>query len=199
MEVTILEASLPIMAGRIGNAKKNRYRIFTEEFVGSYILANTLTLMEELFSWHSEYFKNIFNNKLFMESSQDSIDLIDFTYKQFRLLYKHIYVESVHLPGRYLHTDGAIRFRLISREGVRQSQKLWNLTEIQKYCQLHAGLLEQTNDASGKMLLKTNSCMGDDVRQLKAVLEIIRCISTEYVWKDGFQTVSGKSRFKMKI
>ncbi|KAI1717577.1 BTB/POZ domain-containing protein [Ditylenchus destructor] len=146
---------------------------------------------KELFSWHSEYFKNIFNNDHFEESSQEAIDLTDFTYKQFRLLYKHIYVESVHLASRYLCTDGAIGFRLMSEDGGKQYHKLSNLTEIQKYCQLHPELLEQTNDASSKELLKANSCMVDDVRQLKAVLGIIRCISTEYVWKD--QTVSAEN------
>ncbi|KAI1707265.1 BTB/POZ domain-containing protein [Ditylenchus destructor] len=51
---------------------------------------------KKLLSSHSEYFDNLFNNPHFDESSQESIDLTAFTYKQFRLLHKHIYHRRYH-------------------------------------------------------------------------------------------------------
>ncbi|KAI1704868.1 BTB/POZ domain-containing protein [Ditylenchus destructor] len=137
---------------------------------------------KELFSWHSEYFKNIFNNEHFEECSQDSIDLIDFTYKQFRLLYKHIYVESVYLPGRYLYTDGVVEFRLKSEDGTKESQKLWTLADVRETAQQHTTLQAQ-DDSSEKSSSKTLSVLNvvDQVEALR-ILEWFfgSCVSAEY-------------------
>ncbi|KAI1706942.1 BTB/POZ domain-containing protein [Ditylenchus destructor] len=136
---------------------------------------------KELLSSHSEYFHNIFHNAHFVESSQEAIDLTDFTYEQFRLLYKRIY------QTRYLCTDGTVEFRIKSEGGVKEFKRLWNLADVQKYCQRQTGL--QIPGASSERSITETLCMFDDVKEMRALLGSICCVSTEYVPGEN-QTVS---------
>ncbi|KAI1708392.1 BTB/POZ domain-containing protein [Ditylenchus destructor] len=143
---------------------------------------------KELLSSHSEYFHNVFHNKHFVESSQEAIDLTDFTYEQFRLLYKRIY------QSRNLFTDGTVQFRLKSECcRFKEFKRLWNLADVQKYCQRQ--MSRQTPADSSEKSITETLCMFDDVREMRALLGLICCVSTEYVPGKN-QTVSQKKMYK---
>ncbi|KAI1704869.1 hypothetical protein DdX_13951 [Ditylenchus destructor] len=140
---------------------------------------------KELLSRHSKYFDTIFNNENFVESSQESIDLTDFTYNQFRLLHKHI------RETRALCTDGSLEFRLKSENGVKEFQRLRTLADVREYCLEYTSLPHRTKYAS-KNLLKENLCMFDDLKQMGAFTGLIFCVFADYMRRD-IETVSAEN------
>ncbi|KAI1707262.1 hypothetical protein Ddc_14919 [Ditylenchus destructor] len=130
---------------------------------------------KELLSSHSEYFNNIFYNPHFEESSQESIDLTAFTYKQFRLLHKHICQRG------HLYKDGTVEFRLKFEGGVSEFKRLMNLTDIQEYYwqQKHTrrAIVREQSDYG---LFNQTLNLFDDVEQIRAILGLFCCVSTEY-------------------
>ncbi|KAI1717576.1 BTB/POZ domain-containing protein [Ditylenchus destructor] len=139
---------------------------------------------KELLSRHSKYFDTIFNNENFVESSQESIDLTDFTYNQFRLLHKHIYETHPQF------TDGSLEFRLKSEDGVKEFQRLRTLADVRK-CLGFTNFLLKTEYA-GKNLLKETLCMFDDSKQMGAVTGLIFCVFTD-CWRREDRTVSAEN------
>ncbi|KAI1717568.1 hypothetical protein Ddc_10009 [Ditylenchus destructor] len=126
-----------------------------------------------------QYFKNIFTSF----SGQKIFPT--FT----RTLYKHIYVESVYLPGRYLYTDGVVEFRLKSKDDTQESQKLWTLADVRENVQQHTTLQAQDADAQAqddsgeKSSTETLSSLNDVVQ--KGALRTLEwflgsCVSAEY-------------------
>ncbi|KAI1706883.1 hypothetical protein Ddc_15109 [Ditylenchus destructor] len=151
----------------------------------------SVRVSKQLLSWHSEYFDNIFNNVNFDESSQEEMDLADFTYKQFRLLRKHVYRESSYLERRYLHTDATMQFRLKSEDGEKESDTWLNLDKVREYWQPHIQTNRETEDDSNEKLSEV-ICVFKDVKQMETLLELIFCVSTAYV-SDENQTVSAEN------
>ncbi|KAI1717573.1 hypothetical protein Ddc_10014 [Ditylenchus destructor] len=141
---------------------------------------------KELLSRHSKYFDNIFNNENFVESSQESIDLTDFTYNQFRLLHKHI--NETHPQ----FTDGSLEYRLKSKDGVKEFQRLCSLDDVRDYCQLYTKPLHQISEDSSKNLLKETLCMFDDLKQMSALTGLIFGVFTD-CWRREHQTVSAEN------
>ncbi|KAI1697437.1 BTB/POZ domain-containing protein [Ditylenchus destructor] len=152
----------------------------------------SVRINKELLSWHSDYFKNLFNNEYFDESSQETIDLIDISYKQFRLLRKHIYRESSYPESRYLYTDGTMEFRLKSEHGEKEFETLWNLAEVREYWRPHICTSLETEDDSREKSSKKISCMLNDAEQMETLLGLIFSVSTEYAWEEN-QTVSAEN------
>ncbi|KAI1717575.1 BTB/POZ domain-containing protein [Ditylenchus destructor] len=162
---------------------------FPQELNGSINLqgGHRMFVNKELLSRHSKYFDNIFNNENFVESSQESIDLTDFTYNQFRLLHKHIY------DTRAQFTDGSLEFMLKSKDGVKEFQKLRTLPHVRgRFCQRYTKLLHQRSEDTSKNLLKETLCMFDDLKQMSTLIGLIFCVFTDYVRRQN-QTVSAEN------
>ncbi|KAI1717572.1 BTB/POZ domain-containing protein [Ditylenchus destructor] len=183
------------------DANQQEESICPQELNGSINLqgGHRMLVNKELLSRHSKYFDNIFNNENFVESSQESIDLTDFTYNQFRLLHKHIY------DTRAQFTNGSLEFRLKSKDGDKEFQKLrtlpksfkefqrlCSLDDVRDYSQQYANNLHQRSEDSSKNLLKETLCMFDDLKQMSAFAGLIFCVFTDYVRREQ-QTVSAEN------
>ncbi|KAI1706639.1 BTB/POZ domain-containing protein [Ditylenchus destructor] len=136
---------------------------------------------KELLSSHSEYFNNIFNNEHFEESSQESIDLTDFTYKQFRLLHKHI-DQRRHFYKDTAEFRKAVEFRLKSEGRVTEFKRLWNFADIKAYSHKQRANYRCIGfrTRSDYKLFNDTLDMVDDVTQIRALLGLFFCVSTKY-------------------